>query len=392
MRAYEYRFPRISTFADSRCLEATHQIVCGRTLLLRRAVHHGMMPEDRYAKQRKAREKGINGGTKERENPNNGASRLAHVRCDYDVRTGRLPPPARHLGVRQQHLGAKSSRYRGVHPDPVYLGHRRLDHRRYCGVCGGQHPPGRNVRLYRGVHIRWLGDRQVAHSYPGVGGAGGRGYRAQRPRPLRTGGARRLLFLTKSGPGESWCAASRDTGPLVMPSYPLSFREWYLSEARFPRRTPLGFSVNRGSGSPLAPRACSLASTDGYLFAKRAGKACLEVLSSTSSRKKETPFEVLRRGVRGRRSQLCRPYRPPPEEDLQLILLLSYLRRRTAYPRTPAPRSSAPAGRTNVPGPTPPLLGRSFSTVISCLTCVVTSCAKAVGTRISIATRATMAR
>src|SRR5215218_3667635 len=117
----------------------------------------------------------------------------------------------------------------------------------------------------------------------------------------------KIIILNKSGPGESWCAASRDTGPLVMPSYPLSFRELNLSEARFPRRTPLGFSVNRGSGSPLAPRACSLASTDGYLFAKRAGKACLEVLSSTSSRKKETPFEVLRRGVRGRRSQLCRP-------------------------------------------------------------------------------------
>src|ERR687890_539463 len=157
-------------------------------------------------------------------------------------------------------------------------------------------------------------------------------------------------------------------------------------------KNPSRFSVNRANGSPLAPGACSLASTDGYLFAKRARKACLEVLSSTSSRKKETPLEVLRRGIRGRRSQLCRPYRPPPEEDLQLILLLSYLRRRTAYPRTPAPRSRAPAGRTNEPGPTPPLGGRSFSTVISCLTCVVTSCAIAVGTRMSIATRAAMAR
>src|SRR5215217_1523002 len=108
--------------------------------------------------------------------------------------------------------------------------------------------------------------------------------------------------------------------------------------------------------------------------------------------KKKPPSKGLRRGVRGRRSQLCRPYRPPPEEDLQLILLLSYLRRRTAYPSTPAPRSRAPAGRTNVPGPTPPLLGRSFSTVISCLTCVVTSCAIAVGTRMIIATRAATAR
>src|SRR5215217_1234596 len=85
-------------------------------------------------------------------------------------------------------------------------------------------------------------------------------------------------------------------------------------------------------------------------------------------------------------------YRPPPEEDLKLILLLSYLRRRTAYPRTPAPRSRAPAGRTNVPGPTPPLLGRSFSIVISCLTSAVISCAIAVGTRMSIATRAATAR
>src|SRR5215216_512133 len=108
MRAYAYGFPTtpLLGFSVSR---GNPPLGGGRTFLLRRAVHHGMMPADRYAKQRKAREKGRNGGTKERENPYyDGAFRLAHVRCDYDVRTGRLPHPGRHLGVRQQHLGAKS--------------------------------------------------------------------------------------------------------------------------------------------------------------------------------------------------------------------------------------------------------------------------------------------
>src|SRR5215217_2143611 len=63
-----------------------------------------MMPADTYAKQRKAREKGRNGGTKERENPNDEATRLAHVRCDYDVRTGRLSHPACALGGRRQRI------------------------------------------------------------------------------------------------------------------------------------------------------------------------------------------------------------------------------------------------------------------------------------------------
>src|ERR687894_693513 len=92
----------------------------------------------------------------------------------------------------------------------------------------------------------------------------------------------------------------------------------------------------------------------------------------------------------GARSQMCRPCRSPPEETLKLILLLSYLRRRTAYPSTPPPISRATAGRTNEPGATPPLGGRSFSTVASILT--VCSWAMAVGTRISMATKATTAR
>src|SRR5215212_191264 len=78
----------------------------------------------------------------------------------------------------------------------------------------------------------------------------------------------------------------------------VSFREAHTPEAQFPRRTLLGFSVNGGNGSPLAPGACSLASTDGYLFAKRAGKSCLEVLSSTSSRKKKPPSKYFE-GVSG---------------------------------------------------------------------------------------------
>src|SRR5215211_3654600 len=74
----------------------------------------------------------------------------------------------------------------------------------------------------------------------------------------------------------------------------------------------------------------------------------------------------------------------------------SYLRRRTAYPRTPAPISRAVAGKTTAPNPMdgPPLGGSGpvFSIFTSCLTSFSISCATAVGISISIATRATMAR
>src|SRR5215210_3412664 len=55
------------------------------------------------------------------------------------------------------------------------------------------------------------------------------------------------------------------------------------------------------------------------IFAKRAGKACLVRCSSTtSSRKRRSPLRnsTSKGGVRGRRSQVCRPYRSPPEETL----------------------------------------------------------------------------
>src|SRR5215210_1403520 len=55
------------------------------------------------------------------------------------------------------------------------------------------------------------------------------------------------------------------------------------------------------------------------VFANRAGKACLVRCSSTtSSRKRRTPLRnsTSKGGVRGRRSQVCRPYSSPPEETL----------------------------------------------------------------------------
>src|SRR5215210_7561025 len=128
------------------------------------------------------------------------------------------------------------------------------------------------------------------------------------------------------------------------------------------------------------------------IFAQRAGKACLEVLSSIGYCKKEAPFEELRRGVSGDVHSCAGRAGRPRRKTLKLILLLSYLRRRTAYPRTPAPRSRAAAGKATAPNPMdgPPLGGSG--PVLSTFCWTVTSCAMAVGTRIIIATRAATAR
>src|SRR5215212_2733080 len=47
--------------------------------------------------------------------PNDAATRLGYVRRDYHVHPGLLPRLARDLGVRKQHLGAKTHRYPAVH-------------------------------------------------------------------------------------------------------------------------------------------------------------------------------------------------------------------------------------------------------------------------------------
>src|SRR5829696_10123128 len=85
-------------------------------------------------------------------------------------------------------------------------------------------------------------------------------------------------------------------------------------------------------------------------------------------------------GVEGKPQRYCTSY--------------SYLRRRTAYPRTPPPISRAVAGKATAPNPIDgPPLGGSGPVFSICTSFFVSiSCATAVGTRINIATRATMAR
>src|SRR5919112_2711963 len=101
---------------------------------------------------------------------------------------------------------------------------------------------------------------------------------------------------------------------------------------------------------------------------------------------------------RGRIEQ-CRPIVcPGPNAMLLLLVLIHYLRRTSAYATTPDPRRRAAAGKSSADGANgPPLAGRSLlgtvdsTVVVRSTTTSVSVCAIAVGTRISIATRAAVA-
>src|SRR5918995_2852664 len=117
------------------------------------------------------------------------------------------------------------------------------------------------------------------------------------------------------------------------------------------------------------------------ICAKRAGKARLEVLQHYLPPKEEAPSEVLRRGLSGGGVHRCAGrVGSPRRETLKVILLLSYLRRRTAYPRTAPPTSRAAAGAATALNPMdgPPLEGSgavpSIFVVTSCIFPCAASC------------------
>src|SRR5918995_1415773 len=114
------------------------------------------------------------------------------------------------------------------------------------------------------------------------------------------------------------------------------------------------------------------------ICAKRAGKARLEVLQHYLPPKEEAPSEVLRRGLSGGGVHRCagRVGRPR-RKTLKVILLLSYLRRRTAYPRTAPPTSRAAAGAATALNPMdgPPLEGSGAVPSIFVVTSCIFPCA-----------------
>src|SRR5215210_583620 len=84
--------------------------------------------------------------------------------------------------------------------------------------------------------------------------------------------------------------------------------------------------------------------------------------------------------------------RPRREIRYPILPLQPYLRRSPAYATRPPPTSNAAAGASIDPIGRPPLLGRSCSTIMVVSFSIVISCAIAVGTRISMATRATITK